>query len=168
MTVSSEDDKVKIAFDENPKLDLLEEIIDGMPSDSKLVVFHHFVYTNQLISEKLTKMKVGHARIWSGQKNVIGELKKFKDTAKCRVLVLNDQSGSSSLNLQHANYMMFFEQPDSPINRQQGEARIWRQGQEKVVFYVDAIMDGTVDQRIYESNKNGKKLLDELLKGKRT
>ena len=167
MTVSSEDDKVKIAFDENPKLDLLEEIIDGMPSDSKLVVFHHFVYTNQLISEKLTKMKVGHARIWSGQKNVIGELKKFKDTAKCRVLVLNDQSGSSSLNLQHANYMMFFEQPDSPINRQQGEARIWRQGQEKVVFYVDAIMDGTVDQRIHESNKRGKKLLDELLKGKR-
>jgi SNF2 family DNA or RNA helicase len=63
--------------------------------------------------------------------------------------------------------MMFFEQPDSPINRQQGEARIWRQGQEKVVFYVDAIMDGTVDQRIHESNKRGKKLLDELLKGKR-
>jgi hypothetical protein len=27
-------------------------------------------------------------------------------------------------------------------------------------------MEGTVDERIYYSNKSGKKLLDELLKGK--
>ena len=167
MTVSSEDDKVKIAFDENPKLDYLEEVVYGMPADSKMVIFHHFVYTNHLISERLTKLKLGHARIWSGQKNVIGELRKFKESEKCRVLVINDQSGSSSLNLQHANYMMFFEQPDSPINRQQGEARIWRQGQEKPVYYYDPIMTGTVDGGIHKSNLEGKKLLDELLKGKK-
>jgi SNF2 family DNA or RNA helicase len=61
--------------------------------------------------------------------------------------------------------MYFFEQPDSPINRQQGEARIWRPGQTKPVYYIDPLMGGTVDERILYSNQQGKKLLDELLKG---
>lgn len=158
-------DKVKVSFDTNPKLDLLEEYVDAMPYGCKMVVFHHFIHTNHLISERLRKIKIGHARIWSGQKNVIAELKRFRDDPKCTVLVLNDQSGSNSLNLQHANYMYFFEQPDSPINRQQGEARIWRPGQLKPVYYIDPFMENTVDERIFYSNQQGKKLLDDILKG---
>jgi SNF2 family DNA or RNA helicase len=166
MTVDGENNtKVKVSFDTNPKLDYLEEKIDGMPYGCKMVVFHHFVYTNQLISERLTKLKIKHARVWSGQKDVIGELKRFRDDQNCTILVLNDQSGSSSLNLQHANYMFFFEEPDSPINRQQGEKRIWRPGQTKPVYYIDPFMEGTVDERIFFANQQGKKLLDELLRG---
>lgn len=166
MTVDGQNStKVKVSFDTNPKLDLLEEYLDAMPYGCKMVVFHHFVYTNQLISDRLKALKIKHARIWSGQRDVIGELKRFRDDPKCTVLVLNDQSGSSSLNLQHANYMFFFEEPDSPINRQQGEARIWRSGQTKPVYYIDPFMEGTVDERIFFSNQQGKKLLDQLLKG---
>jgi len=166
MTVDGQNNtKVKVSFDNNPKLDFLEEKVDAMPSDCKMVVFHHFVYTNQLISDRLKKIKIGHARVWSGQRDTLGELKRFRDDPKCRILVLNDQSGSSSLNLQNANYMFFFEQPDSPINRQQGERRIWRPGQERPVYYIDPFMNGTVDERIFYSNQQGKKLLDQLLKG---
>ena len=166
MSVDGQNDtKIKVSFDNNPKLDYLEEKIDSMPPESKMVVFHHFIYTNQLISERLTKMKIGHARIWSGQKKVIEELKRFRENPKCRVLILNDMSGSSSLNLQHANYMFFFEQPDSPITRQQGEKRIWRAGQKQPVTYIDPFMNGTVDEKIFYSNQQGKKLLDQLLKG---
>jgi SNF2 family DNA or RNA helicase len=165
MTVPGDEGKIKVAFDNNPKLDLLEEYLDAMPSESKMVVFHHFVYTNELISKRLTKLKIKHARIWSGQKAVLQELERFRADPDVRVLVLNDQSGSNSLNLQNANYMFFFEEPDSPINRQQGERRIWRPGQTKPVFYIDPFMEGTVDERIYHSNTQGKKLLDSLLKG---
>lgn len=158
--------KVKVSFDNNPKLDYLEEKINAMPHGCKMVVFHHFVYTNQLISDRLKSLKIKHARIWSGQKNSLGELARFRDDPNCIVLVLNDQSGSSSLNLQHANYMFFFEEPDSAINRQQGERRIWRAGQTKPVYYIDPFMEGTVDERIFYSNQQGKRLLDQLLKGK--
>lgn len=165
MTVNGDNTKLKIAFDHNPKLDLLEEYIDAMPWGCKMVVFHHFVYTSQLISDRLKKLKIGHARVWSGQKDTLGELKRFREDENCRVMVLNDQSGSSSLNLQHANYMFFFEQPDSAINRTQGEKRIYRAGQAKPVWIIDPFMDGTVDERIFHSNRQGKKLLDQLLKG---
>lgn len=166
MTVDGENvGKVKIAFESNPKLDLLEGTIDEMPPDAKMVVFHHFVYTNELISKRLAKLKIGHARIWSGQRDILGELSKFRDDKNCRILVLNDQSGSNSLNLQHANYMFFFEQPDDPKNRSQGERRIWRPGQTKPVIYIDPLMEGTVDSKIFYSNRQGKNLLDQLLKG---
>lgn len=167
MTVDGQNnDKIKVSFDTNPKLDLLEEKLSGIPPDAKMVVFHHFVHSNCLISDRLTKLKYKHARIWSGQKDPMRELERFRSYNDCRVLVLNDQSGSSSLNLQHANYMFFFEQPDNPITRQQGEGRVWRPGQVKPVYYIDPLMEGTVDQRLFGANKQGKKLLDELLKGK--
>lgn len=166
MTVDGQNDtKIKVAFDTNPKLDLLEEYIDAMAQKSKMVVFHHFVHTNLLISDRLKSRKIKHVRIWSGQKDVLGELRRFRSDDNCRVLVLNDQSGSTSLNLQHANYMFFFEEPDSPINRQQGEKRIYRAGQTKPVWIIDPFMEGTVDERIFYANMQGKKLLDQLLTG---
>ena len=167
MTLKGEDDdRLHIKFDENPKLEALQDLVEQMPPNCKMVVFHHFVYTNSMISDMLVNMKIRHARIWGGQRDPIGQLKKFKNDSDCRVLVINSKSGSSSLNLQNANYVCFFEQPDSPIDRQQAEARCWRPGQDKRVFYYDLLMHGTMDERIYYANKAGEHLLKALLEGK--
>jgi len=166
LTLKDDEQRLQIRFDENPKLELLQDLIEQMPPQCKMVVFHWFIYTNGMISEMLTKMKVRHARIWGGQKDPIEQLRRFKNDAACRVLVINSKSGSSSLNLQNANYVTFFEQPDSPIDRQQAEARCWRPGQEKRVIISDLLMHGTMDERIYHANKAGETLLKALLEGK--
>ena len=166
LTLKDDEQRLQIRFDENPKLELLQDLVEQMPPQCKMVVFHWFIYTNGMISEMLTKMKVRHARIWGGQKDPIEQLRRFKNDAACRVLVINSKSGSSSLNLQNANYVTFFEQPDSPIDRQQAEARCWRPGQEKRVIISDLLMHGTMDERIYHANKAGETLLKALLEGK--
>ena len=163
-----DNERLEMSFEENPKLDKLEELIESIPYDQKVVVFHHFVYSNHLISERLTAMKVKHARIWGKQKDPIGQLKKFKDDPACRVLVINSRSGSSSLNLQYASYMIFFEPPESPIDRTQAERRCWRPGQQNRVMIYDLLVRGTVDTKIHASNKAGKELLKDLLDGKET
>jgi SNF2 family DNA or RNA helicase len=165
MTLNGDDStKVQIKFEENPKLEALVDLIEAMPPKCKMVCFHHFVYTNHMISEKLTEIKVTHARIWGGQRDKIGELKRFKTDPDCRVLVINSRSGSASLNLQNANYCVFFEQPDSPIDRQQAERRVWRPGQTRRVLYYDFLVMGTVDQRLLASNKAGEDMLKKLLR----
>ncbi len=165
MTLRGEDTtQVHIKFKDNPKLEALTEIIEGMPPDAKIVIFHHFVYTNHLLSERLTEMKIKHARIWSGQRDPIGELRRFKQQPSCRALVLNSKSGSSSLNLQNASYVVFFEQPDNPIDRQQAERRVWRPGQTKRVMLFDLLVEGTSDARLMGTNKAGKNLLKELFR----
>lgn len=167
MTLKGEDnERLQMSFDENPKLDTLQELIEAIPLDCKAIVFHHFVYSNHLISKRLTEMKVKHARIWGGQKKPIEELKKFQDDAACRVLVINSKSGSSSLNLQHAQYLIFFEPPDSPIDRSQAERRVWRPGQKNRVVIYDLLVKDTVDIKLHNANKEGADLLKELLDGK--
>jgi len=158
--------RVFIEFDENPKLELLMDLIDEMPKDSKMIIFHNWVYSNKMISKKLTENKINHARIWGGQKDQLNELRKFKKNKTCRVLIINSQSGSSSLNLQHANYVAFFEQPRSAIERSQAERRAWRPGQEKKVFFFDLVMKNTFDQKQNAYNKQGRDLLKNLLDGK--
>ena len=167
MTFSGEDNnKIKVEFPYNPKLEALVDLIESMPSDSKIVIFHHFVYTNELISKRLTKLKISHARIWGGSRDPIGQLRKFKNDANCMALVINDKSGSSSLNLQHANYVCYFEQPDNPIDRQQGERRVWRPGQSKRVLIYDLLVKQTKDHALWQSNKAGEDLLRAIIGGK--
>lgn len=167
MTLKGEDnDKLQIKFDENPKLDALQDLVEAMPTGCKMIIFHHFVYTNTLISDRLKEMKIKHARIWGKQRDPLGELERFKNDEECRILVINSKSGSSSLNLQLANYLVFFEQPDSAIDREQAERRAWRTGQEKRVFIYDFLMEGTVDKSMNAMNKEGKNLLAALLDGK--
>src|SRR3974377_2404222 len=145
---------------------MLQELIEDMPRDCKMVVFHHFVFTNELISNRLKQMKVKHARVYGKTKDPLKEIRNFRDQRECAVLVINSRSGSSALNLQHANYVCFFEQPDSAIDRQQAERRCWRPGQEKRVFISDLLMEGTVDWPMYSANKAGENLLKHLLDGK--
>ncbi len=166
MTLKGEDnDKIQVQFDTNHKLEAIIQLLEDMPSDSKVVIFHHFVYSNGVLSDQLSKLGIAHARIWGGQKDPIGELRRFRDDPACKVMVLNWRSGSSSLNLQHANYMIVYEQPDSPIDRKQGEARLWRPGQQQRVWIYDLLVKGTVDQRMHAANLAGKSLLEELLNG---
>ena len=166
MTLRGEDnDKIQVKFEESPKLEALIDLIESMPEGAKMVVFHHFVYTNQLISDELKKLKIGHARVWGKARDPIGQLRKFKADANCRVLVINVRSGSSSLNLQIANYVVFFEQPDNPIDRQQAERRVWRPGQLKRVFIYDLLVKATKDHALYNSNKAGEDLLKSIISG---
>jgi SNF2 family DNA or RNA helicase len=164
MTFKGEDsDKVQVDFPDNPKLDALSELVEALPDGCKMVVFHHFQHTNKVISDHLTSMKVKHARVYGKSKDPLGELKRFRDDPDCKILVINSRSGSASLNLQNANFVVFFEQPDSAIDRQQAERRTWRPGQTKRVYYYDLIMEGTVDERMFQANKAGENLLKQLL-----
>jgi SNF2 family DNA or RNA helicase len=167
MTLRGEDnDKIQIKFEDNPKLEALVDLVESMPSTSKMVVFHHFVYTNQLISDRLKELKIKHARVWGKARDPIGQLQKFKSDPNVRVLVINVRSGSSSLNLQFANYLVFFEQPDNPIDRQQAERRLWRPGQAKRVLIYDLLTRATKDHALHASNKAGEDLMQSIIAGR--
>lgn len=169
VTFKSEDEeskeRLKIKFDHNPKLDALCGLIEDIPDDTKMVVFHEYIFSNEMISERLTKMKVGHARIWGGQKDPLGQLKKFREDKNCKVLVINSKSGSSALNLQNASIIVFYECPPV-IDRAQAEARCWRPGQTKRVQIYDFLVKNTLDEEYYDAVRQGGDLLKQFLTGK--
>jgi SNF2 family DNA or RNA helicase len=170
MTLRGEDnDKLQAEFEPNPKLEVLIDLVSGLRRGVHCVIFHHFIISGQIVSRALTKAGVKHAHIYGGTKDPIAELRRFKAVDNdCNVLLLNIKSGSASLNLQLANYLIFYDQPDSPIDRQQAEGRVWRPGQTEPVFIIDLLMKKTADHGLHSSNNAGISMLKELLSGRST
>ena len=160
------EEKVEIEFPENPKLDMLMELIDSIPEDCKLVIFHEFIFSGAVISRELTERKIQHSRLWSGTKDPGKELNQFLTNPDIRAFVVNSKSGGVGLNLQVANYAIFYESPLSPITRDQAEKRVDRTGQSKVTFLYDLVTKDTVDERILSFLKEGKNLFNSLIEGK--
>lgn len=167
LLLKDEDEKQhEIIFPDNPKLDLLIELVRGLPQSSKMVVFHEFLTSGKILSERLQLEGFGYGLINSKTKNKDALLAQFKNDNRMRVLCINNQSGAFGLNLQNANYCAFYESPISSIIRRQAEKRVHRTGQRKTVHYYDICGRGTVDQRILEFIRSGQDLFKAVVESK--
>lgn len=157
------DERITIKFDENPKLEMLGTLISSSPSKSKLLVFNEFILSGDMIAEFLEEEKIGYVRLYSGTKDKRAVLDTFLKDESCKIFLVNSQSGSVALNLQVANYVIFYESPVSPIVRKQAEKRVHRSGQKKRVYIYDLVGYKTIDEKILMYIEQGKDLFNALL-----
>lgn len=158
-------DKAEIDFEENPKFDRLLELLDAMPLDRKGVVFYEYTHSGRKIFEAAKELGLDPIWLWSGTKDYAGDLERFENNPRCRLTVLNNKVGAFSLDgLQVANYCYFYESPVSPIDREQAERRLRRQGQKRKVFQYDIIVRGSADQKILDFHAEGEALMTALLR----
>jgi superfamily II DNA or RNA helicase len=156
--------KAEIEFTSNPKLDLLLSIIESIPRDRKILVFHDFVFSGSIISRELDAAGIGHVRLHK-TKNQDELLHKFDHDKNIQVFVLNT-AGAFGLNLQIARYGIFFESPLPVIMRKQMIRRFERQySLHKKVFLYDLVVRNTVDEQILAFHKEGKELFTAIIEG---
>ena len=163
--VDIDGERFEIPFDDNPKLDALRNLFDEIPQECKIVVFHDFIRSGHEITDLAKEMKIKSAQL-SGEGDKTAELRKFLDNPACRLLVTNSKIGALGLNLQIARYVIFYESPVSPIVREQAKARCRRSGSTNTVFYYDIVAKNTVEEKILEWVREGKDLLDAVLRGR--
>ena len=154
----------EISFD-NPKDAILEKLISILPAGKKMLIFHAYTPSGRRITEKLTSMKVPHVWYWGKAKNKKGILEEFRNNSKCRVMVIN-LSAAIGLNLQMANYELWYENADNTKTRVQGEARCQRRGQQDQVYIWDVRVKNSVEKKIYEFVEEGRVLFENLIEGK--
>lgn len=159
--------KAEFEFKPNPKLDSLLATIETIPDQYKIIVFHDFVYSGMMISRELTRMGIGHLRLYGATDDHERVLREFDRNAKKQVLVLNSAAGGFGLNLQIARYGLFFEVPLSVIMGKQTLKRFHRQYSEHDrVFRYDYVVQGTYDQKILDNHKQGKALFEGIIHGR--
>lgn len=158
--------RAKFIFDENPKLDSLISFIESVVGKYKIVVFHEFILSGDLIGAELDRLKIGYARLGSGSKQTPAEAgKMFRTKDQCRVM-LNSNSMVMGPNWQIAKYAAFYESPVDPKKRKQARRRVERQHSEHDrVFVADFIVRGTYDQRILDFHAEGEDLFDAIVRG---
>jgi len=160
-------ERLEVAFDENPKLERLLELLDELPEGRKAVVFYEFTHSGKTIVQRLkTELGIDSIWLWSGTKDALKEQRRFEDRQGPTVAVIQNRVGAYSLDwLQRvANYSFFYESPLSSIDREQAERRLIRDGQLRTVFQYDMITKNTADERILEFHRDGKNLFDALLR----
>lgn len=160
-----DDERVEIAFKDNPKQDALRELIQALPSGRKMIVFHFFIRTGALIQNTCKEEGINCLRLYGETKDQACVVREFQN-GKMPVMAINYRAGSEALNLQVADYVVFFESPESPIVRQQAEKRIRPEMFKRRVWYHDLVIRDSVDERILDFIKEGKDLLKSLFQGK--
>lgn len=160
--------RAQIAFETNPKLEKLLDLIEELPSDRKALIPYEYTWSAQQMVNELKKRKIDHVWLWSGTKDSRKTLSRFQNNPDCRFCILQNKVGAYSLDgLQIANYMFVYESPISVIDREQLERRIQRKGQKRTVFIYDLIVPKSVDERILEFHQEGKDLMAEAKKNPR-
>src|SRR5262245_21422236 len=159
-------EKAQYEFPENPKLELLMALVESIREDRKIVVYHDFIWSGDKIAAGLAERGIGYVKVGGHAKVEPGMLDRFAKDPKIRVFVLST-AGAYGLNLQAAQYGIFYESPVSIITRKQMIRRIERQYSEHArVFLYDLVSVGTMDQRILDFYNAGKDLFDAIIKGK--
>jgi SNF2 family DNA or RNA helicase len=159
-------ERAQIEFPDNPKLDMLLGLVEGVYEQHKSVVFHDFNFSGSLIARELKKLKIPFAWVYGKTKDSDAELNRFVSDDDCRVFLMSS-AGSAGLNLQIAKYLFFFESPVAVITRKQTERRVERQYSEHdVVFLYDLVARGTYDEKILRAHAAGYDLFKSIIDGK--
>lgn len=134
---------------ENPRIQSLLSIIDEIPDDRKIVLWCKYTEEIVEISHILNEKYGDNVSLLYGelsQKKRNEEIEKFKSSN--RFLLGNKNSGGYGLNLQFADYMIFYSNDWDWGTRTQAEDRIHRIGQTNNVTYIDILATDTLDYRI--------------------
>lgn len=162
------DTRAEVAFDRNPKMEKLFDLIEELPLMRKACVFYEFTWSAKQMIERLKKdyKDIDFIWLWAGTKDSRKELNKFAKNENCRLAIIQNRVGAYSLDgLQDvSNYMFIYESPASVIDREQLERRLIRQGQKRKVFLYDLVVEKSVDERILEFHKEGKDIMREVRK----
>lgn len=145
-----------IRFKENPKLDLLESLIDEM-GNTKMVVCYDYTETGSMIVDRVKAMGLGYEWFYGGTKDKSASRRRFMEDPKCKVFVMNSEAGGTGNDgLQKvARYMAFYESPCDPITRQQTVKRIHRPGQLERCFIYDLVMQKSLDKGLLAQTAEG-------------
>eukprot|EP00798_Chlamydomonas_sp_ICE-L_P024680 gene24680-10310_t len=75
----------------------------------------------------------------------------FNDPAERQfVFLLSSKAGGCGLNLIGGNRLVLFDPDWNPANDKQAAARVWRDGQKKLVFVYRFLTTGTIEEKVFQ------------------
>lgn len=150
-----------VPLKENPKLDMLEEVIDDI-GDKQIVIW---CARTKLLYEAEERMRSNGytTAIYDGKIDRKSREEGYKSFSegKTQLIFLNQASGSYGLDgLKEADYAIYLCNSYSVEQRAQSENRIYRGNITRSKYIIDITCRGTCEDKVTEALKQGKELLD--------
>jgi len=144
---------------ENPKLDALNNLLEDILPNAKVIVWCRFIESIKLLEanlkEKGYKVLTYYGVHSAKEKSDI--VNKLQNDPEHKILIGQVRSGVGA-NLTAATYAIYYENEWSTDARVQSEHRIYRTGQFNKTVIIDLVMKGTVEERIMKALKGNIKI----------
>ncbi|KAF0991577.1 hypothetical protein HZS_1023, partial [Henneguya salminicola] len=150
-------------------LDYLLQCVKTYSKD-KVVVVSNYTQTLDLF-EQLCRLRKSHSFVRLDGTMSIKKRQKIVDRFNDPntpefVFMLSSKAGGCGLNLIGANRLIMFDPDWNPANDSQAMARVWRDGQKKLVYIYRLVCSGTIEEKILQRQVHKKALsscvVDEL------
>jgi len=159
---SDEEGNGRIVHFDSAKLAWLTAFVSELPLDCPCLIFHEYIHSGELIAKTLKAAKVSYSELRGETRDPDGEIKRFR-SGQSQFLIANSQTGGTGINLSEAEYVLFFESPVDPRNREQAASRPMARGSRSLT--IDDLVCAPVEERILGFIREGRDLLKQLLAG---
>ena len=162
--IVNEEEKHKvelIPLKENPKLDLLEELVEDI-GEEQIVIWCSRAKLLHDAKDRLVNLGY-HCGVYDGKVKREDREKDYEafEKKELQILFVNQSSGAYGLDgLKQANYAIYLCNSYSVEQREQSEDRIYRGLVSTNKYIYDLTCQGTCEDRVVEALKQGKELLD--------
>ncbi|MSR74117.1 MAG: DEAD/DEAH box helicase, partial [Planctomycetes bacterium] len=142
---------------------LVSELEDVLAAGHRALVFSQFVTFLDLISVRLERENIVHARLDGRTKNREEVVRGFEQGDGAPVLLTSLKVGGTGLNLTAADYVFLMDPWWNPAVEAQAIGRAHRIGQNKPVFAYRMVTRGSIEERILELQQHKRDLAEALL-----
>lgn len=166
------EDGVEVKIKDNPRMKVLEELLDDLLPNHKVIIWSIFHENYRQIADLCKERKFKYVEIHGGipDKEKMWAMSEFRKNDKVRVMIANQRAAGIGINLVEASYSIFFSRNFSLADDQQAESRNYRSGSEihKKVTRIDIVSPGTIDELVAESLAQKQNIAEQVLdwKGK--
>lgn len=146
------------------KQELLDDVLEDIPSDEPVVIFVRFQHDLDATREvcEARGRRVGE---------LSGRVHELTDDARMRnehdALIVQIQAGGVGIDLTRARYAIYYSLGFSLGDYEQSLARVHRPGQTLPTFYVHLLAKGTVDEKVYKALRERKQVVEAVVEASR-
>jgi len=127
---------------------LMEQLMDALANNHKVLVFVNFLSALELIGDKLEEQGIEFISMSGSTKNRQQLVERFQNDTACKVFLLTLKTGGTGLNLTAADMVFIFDPWWNKAAESQAIDRTHRMGQDKTVLSYKMITQGTIEEKI--------------------
>ena len=139
------------------KINMLKTLVES--TNDRIIIFYNFDIELESLQQYISKLKRPISFI-NGHKKDLSCYNKYDDS----VTLVQYQSGSSGVNLQKANKIIYYSPPIKSDFYEQSKKRIHRIGQDSKCTYWKLVTTNSIEQKIYNVLDQKRDFTEELFK----
>lgn len=169
--VKTEDDNI-VYLKESPRLKALEELLEEIAPNHKVLVWSVFHAEYELIRRVCDKLQLKYVEAHGGisNKHKYAAVDTFNNDTDTRVFIGHPGSLGIGINLVASSYSIYMSRSYSLEERDQSQARNFRGGSEihESITHIDIVASGTIDETIMQAIENKTNVAEAILEWRKS